>query len=259
MASLTALAGAVVKQRRTLDETDHRPWPLPERPWFMGQTWCDLLFMHWPVDPEVLARVVPPQLPLDLRDGSAWLGVTPFEVMGFRFHGTPPAPFVATFPELNVRTYVTVGGKPGIFFHSLDAGSSLAVAGARRSYRLPYFRATASLERQDGTIRYESERVKGPEAVFAVEYRGKGPEADAEEGSLARWLAERYCLYSLDERRRVMRADIHHPPWPLERAAAAIERNTMARPLGIELEGEPVLHYSARQDTVIWRLREAGE
>jgi uncharacterized protein len=254
---LTALASAVVKQRRTLQEIDHRPWPLPHRPWFMGQTWCDLLFMHWRVDPAVLERVVPPQLPLDVRDGSAWIGVTPFTVMGFRLHGTPPVPFVATFPELNVRTYVTVDGKPGIFFHSLDAGSSLAVAAARRSYRLPYFRARAELERQDGTIRYESRRVNGPDADFAAEYRGKGPDPDAEDGSLARWLAERYCLYSIDEQQRIMRADIHHPPWPLERATGTIERNTMARPLGIELEGEPLLHYSARQDTVIWRLREA--
>ncbi len=257
MASLTALAQAVVKQRRTLDETAHRPWPLPSNPWFMGQTWCNLLFAHWRVEPAALERVVPPQLPLDLRDGSAWIGVTPFTVLGFRLHGTPPIPFVATFPELNVRTYVTVNGKPGIFFHSLDAGSSFAVAAARRSYRLPYFRARASLEHHDATVRYESRRVNGPEAEFAAEYRGKGPDPDAEEGSLARWLAERYCLYTLDERGRVLRADIHHPPWPLERASATMERNTMTRPLGIELEGEPLLHYSARQDTVIWRLREA--
>ena len=257
MASLTALAEAVVKQRRTLDETGHRPWPLPSGPWFMGQTWCNLLFAHWRVEPAALERVIPPQLPLDLRDGSAWIGVTPFTVLGFRLHGTPPVPFVATFPELNVRTYVTVNGKPGIFFHSLDAGSWFAVAGARRTYRLPYFRARASLDHLDGTIRYESRRLNGPDAEFVAEYRGKGSDPDADEGSLARWLAERYCLYTLDDDGRILRADIHHPPWPLERATATIERNTMTRPLGIELEGEPLLHYGGRQDTVIWRLREA--
>jgi uncharacterized protein len=79
----------------------------------MGQSWLDLLFAHWQVEPEVLQRVMPPQLPLDLRDGSAWIAVTRFRVEGFHLRGTTAA-FVSRFPEVNVRTYVTVAGKPGI-------------------------------------------------------------------------------------------------------------------------------------------------
>ena len=115
----------------------HRPWPMPGRSWVMAQTWTDLLFAHWSVAPATLERAVPTQLPLDTFDGRAWIGITPFAVRNTRLRPTLPVPFVSAFPELNVRTYVTVGGKPGIFFFSLDADSMLAVAAARRAYRLP--------------------------------------------------------------------------------------------------------------------------
>ena len=241
-------------QRRTLAEREHRPWPLPDRPWLQAQTWINLLFAHWPVPAEALQRVMPPQLSPDVREGSGWIGVTPFRVEGFRVHGTPPVPYLSGFCELNVRTYVTVNGKPGIYFFSLDAARLAAVVAARRSYRLPYFHARMSVEIAGGEVHYRSRRISrdGPPASFAGRYRATDPPLDYPDGSLDRWLTERYCLYVVDRRGRILRGDIHHPPWPLQPAAAEIELNTMAAPLGIELEGEPLLHFSARQDTVIW-------
>jgi uncharacterized protein YqjF (DUF2071 family) len=236
--------------------SDHRPWPLPKCPWLMGQTWRQLLFAHWKVDPELLRRVVPPQLPLDVRDGSAWLGVTPFLVSGLRLRRSPPLPLASRFPELNVRTYVTLGGKPGIYFLSLDAASSLAVMAARRAYRLPYFRARMSAEVQAGAVDYRSTRASGPEARLSARYT---PAAGEKPGELARWLAERYCLYALDADRNPQRAEIHHRPWPLRPARAEFGFNSMAEPFGISLEGEPLVHYSERQDTVIWPLRPVVE
>jgi uncharacterized protein YqjF (DUF2071 family) len=251
--------GGSLRQGDVLAETGHRPWPLPGRPWFMGQTWLDLLFAHWRLPPAALRQVVPPQLPLDTFDGDAWLGITPFLVAGLRLRGTPPVPRLSRFAEINVRTYVSVDGKPGIYFLSLDAGSWAAVRAARLTYRLPYFRSRISTEEDDGAIRYEAERVSvdGPPASFAATYDTTGGRLPIRDGSLERWLVERYCLYTLDDRRRIQRADIHHPPWPLRPAGAKIERNTMAEPFGIELEGEPLLHFSRRQDVVIWPLHKA--
>jgi uncharacterized protein len=245
-----------VRQRLGLRETGHRPWPLPERRWFMGQSWRGLLFAHWRVDPEALRRVVPEQLPLDVREGAAWIGVTPFLVTGLRLRLTPPAPLLSRFEELNVRTYVTVDGRPGIYFLSLDAHSHAAVAAARRVYRLPYFHADADAESDENGHRYRSRRTSadGPPAEFAGSYRPVGPIARARPGSIEHFLAERYCLYTLDERRRVWRGEIHHPPWPLQPAVLELDRNTMAAPLGIELEGEPLCHFSAEQHVVIWRI-----
>lgn len=245
-----------VGQARVLDETGHRPWPLPSRPWLMAQSWNDLLFAHWPVPAERLQSVVPAEVQIDTFDGSAWIGITPFEVSGLRLRGAPPAPAISRFPELNVRTYTTVAGKPGIWFMSLDADSFFAVAAARRTYRLPYFRARMSTKRSEGGIRYCSERSSsdGEPAELTAMYQPIGPVFQPRPGSLEHFLVERYCLYALDERRRICRADIH-PPWPLQPADASLERNTMTAPYRIELPPEPpLLHFADRQDVVIWSL-----
>jgi hypothetical protein len=125
------------RQRAVLAETGHRPWPAPKQPWLMGQTWISLLFAHWRVPTPALEAVVPAQLQIDTYDSSAWIGVTPFLVRGLRLRGTTPLPWLSSFPEINVRTYVTVDAKPGIYFLSLDADSHAAVTAARRAYRLP--------------------------------------------------------------------------------------------------------------------------
>jgi uncharacterized protein YqjF (DUF2071 family) len=244
-------------QRRTLEELGHRPWPLPGGSWLQGQTWNDLLFAHWRVPPERLRRVMPPALPLHLdADGSAWLGVTPFQVSGLRLRGTPPLPWVSHFPELNVRTYVELDGKPGIYFFSLDAGRRAAVVAARRTYRLPYFHARMRAGRVGERIDYQSERIdsSGPAASFRASY---APTDSITGDELARWLAERYCAYTIDGDGRPLRIEIHHPPWPLQPAGGEIEAQGMVDGVGIELEGEPLLHFSARQDTLIWPLRAA--
>jgi uncharacterized protein YqjF (DUF2071 family) len=251
------VAYASALQRRTIEELGHRPWPPPEGTWLQGQTWCDLLFAHWRVPAEQLRRVVPPTLPLHLYDdGSAWLGITPFVVKGLRVRGTPPLPWLSRFPELNVRTYVDVGGKPGIYFFSLDAARRAAVIAARRSYRLPYFQARMRANKVGARVDYESERIdsSGLPARFRGSYAPSGPHTD---DPLARWLAERYCAYTLDERDRPLRIEIHHPPWPLQPADGELDAQAMTDQIGIQLDGEPLLHFSARQDTLIWPLRPA--
>jgi uncharacterized protein YqjF (DUF2071 family) len=243
-----------VSQGRVLRATAHRPWPLPDEPWVMAQTWEDLLFAHWPVPVAALRPHVPEPLPVDTFDGTAWLGVTPFEVSGLRLRGTPPPPRLSRFPELNVRTYTTFDGRPGIWFFSLDAGSAAAVAGARRTYRLPYQHARMTIARRGDAIRYRSVRTSSgaPAAALDAEYAPTGEARPAPVGTLEHWLTERYCLYTLD-RDRLFRADIHHPPWPLQDASAEIARSTVP-PDGLEVSGEPHLMYSARQDVLIWPL-----
>jgi uncharacterized protein YqjF (DUF2071 family) len=254
-----SLVSDAFHQRAVLTDTDHRPWPLPERSWFMGQSWLDLLFTHWRVPEEALRQVVPAQLPIDTYDGDAWLGITPFCVNGLRLRGTAPAPGLSSFPELNVRTYVSVDGKPGIYFLSLDADSAAAVRGARLTYRLPYFHSQIHVEHDEEGIGYDLLRLSddGPPAYFKARYGSEGGELPIRDGSVERWLTERYCLYTLDDRQRILRGEIHHPPWPLRRGWAEIETNTMAMPFGIELEGEPLLHFSPRQDVAIWTIRPA--
>jgi uncharacterized protein YqjF (DUF2071 family) len=247
---------AAARQKRVLEEVEHRPWPLPNdgEGWIMGQTWERLLFAHWRVPEDQLREVVHPKIPIDSFDGSAWIGITPFTVAGLHARGTPPPPVAASFEEINVRTYATIDGKPGIYFLSLDAASRSAVHAARTGYRLPYFRAEMDAEpTKANRTRYGSERESGPPAAFEAEYGPTGEPFNAEPGSFEHWATERYCLYTLAEQ-RVQRGEIHHPPWPLQQATADIVRNTMTAPYDIVLEGEPILHYAERQDVVFWPL-----
>lgn len=222
----------------------------------MAQRWNDLLFMHWDVEPGRLRSLVPQVLPLDLRDGRAWISITPFRLSHWRPRGLPPLAGVSSFLELNVRTYVVVDGKPGVYFFSLDAGNALAVAGARLAYRLPYHRAVMSMHRTtDGTFHYLSRRLNGGDraAELIVRYRPVGVPTPAPAGSLDHFLAERYCLYTVDHRLRVWRTNIHHRPWPLQPAEVAIERNTMGEAAGITLDANP--HHSSyayRLDVSVW-------
>ena len=251
--SLIDAVQAPARQNAVLEHTEHRPWPLPEGSWIMGQTWEDLLFAHWRAPAEQLQALLHDGLELDLYEDEAWIGVVPFRLSGLRARGLLPLPFVSSFLELNTRTYVTAGGKPGIWFFSLDASSELAVEAARFGYKLPYFRADMHAEWRDGSLAFESRRrdSRGAPAAFAARYRPIGDLLDADPRSLAHFLTERYCLYTSDEG-RLRRIEIHHEAWPLQPAEAAVEENTMA-PRGVELvDEEPLLHFSARQDAVFW-------
>jgi uncharacterized protein len=159
-------------------------------------------------------------------------------------------PVLSSFPEVNVRTYVTYEGKPGIWFFSLDADSPWAVEAARRLYHLPYHHARITDGRRGDRIDYRSDRTG---AMLDVSYRPTGASASAEPGSLEYFLTERYCLYTEHEG-RLERAEIHHAPWPLQIAEAELRENTMPP---VALAGEPLFHYSERQDVVIWPLERA--
>src|SRR4051812_35249046 len=153
------------RQADSLAEQDHRPWPVPDGPWVLGQTWERLLFAHWRVPADELRPHVPALLELEEWDGSAWLALSPFRVAGFRARGLPPLPVISRFYELNCRTYVRRGDRPGIWFFSLDASSRFAVATARPVYGLPY--RLARFEVDDGAYSVETEGGAGLTARYA--------------------------------------------------------------------------------------------
>jgi uncharacterized protein YqjF (DUF2071 family) len=236
----------------------HRPWPLPTQRWAMRQTWRELLFAHWPLPPEHVRPYLPAGLILDTYEGQAWVSVVPFRMTDIRFRGAPPLPLLSTLPEINLRTYASAGGKPGVLFFSLDAGSALAVWGARTFFHLPYYTARFQIQREGEVVRYASTRThqKAPAAVFRGSYRPTGPVYSAAPGSLDNWLTARYCLYTTDHQGRLLRGEIHHAPWPLQPAEAEIERETLSRAAGLALPNlPPLLHYAHRLDILAWSVR----
>jgi uncharacterized protein YqjF (DUF2071 family) len=225
----------------------------------MRQSWHDLLFAHWPVEPAALRAAVPAELELDTFDGAAWLGIVPFRMSGVRLRGLPPLPRAAAFPELNVRTYVRRGARPGVWFFSLDAASRGAVRAARTWFGLPYFDAEMAAAERGGWIEYASRRTHrgAPPAELRARYRPVGAVERAAAGSLAEFLTERYRLYAL-RGGRLLAGEIHHPPWPLQPAAAELERETLSAASGIRLPpSAPVLHFARRIDVLLWPPRRA--
>lgn len=239
------------------------PPPGPkESPPIMTQIWHDLLFAHWRIPIDEMRRVVPESLSLDTYDGSAWLGIVPFWISGFRLRGTPRIPGFSTFPEMNVRTYIRMGDRSGVYFFSLDAANRVGVRAARWFLHLSYYDAEMSVENQEGWIVYESRRTHPgePPVEFIGRYRPVGPPAPAAFDTLDYWLLERYRMFPTDRTGQAYVADIRHVPWHIQPAEAEIRMNTMTRPLGIALpDAPPILHYSKRQDVLAWLPEKIGD
>ena len=225
---------------------------MPSGPWLGTQTWTDLLFAHWRVDPTQLRPRIPLPFELDLYDNTAWVGVVPFQMSNVSLRGVPSIPWVSAFPEANVRTYVRVGDKPGVFFFSLDAASALAVRTARLLLNLPYYLATMTTATTEGVVSFSSER-RDQDARLIATYRPVGEAFYAQPGSLEYFLTERYCLYQVSRRMVPYRLEIHHPRWSLQNASAEVTANTLIRAAGVSVDGDAALiHFVKRQDTVAW-------
>jgi uncharacterized protein len=222
-------------------------------PWIMTQRWNDLLFLHYALPPEVLRPLVPDALALDTYQQRAWVSVTPFWISYLRPPGVPPLPWFSHFAEVNVRTYVTCDGKPGVYFFSLDASNLSAIWGARMFYRLPYWHATIKFKGRRGPwIDYASKRQHGPKpAELRCAYGPTSAAFRAHPGSLVHFLTERYCLYAAT-RRRLYRGEIHHLPWELQEATFELQENSMAQPAGISLPAQPEIAYFAREMKVLF-------
>ena len=233
----------------------------------MSQRWCDLLFAHWPAPMAALRPRIPERLAIETFDGTPWIGVVPFRMEAIRPRWLPAVPWLSAFPELNLRTYVTLDDRPGVFFFSLDATNPVAVRLARRLFLLPYYRARMACERQGETIAYSSRRIHpgAPSARFEGRYGPAGDVFRAAPGSLEHFLTERYCLYtsgasvgrpSVD----LYRGEIHHAPWPLQPAEAAIAVDTLGDAVlpNDAAEQAPHLLFARSLDVRVWPLRKVS-
>lgn len=221
----------------------------PETPWLpqpFTMTWRDGAFFHWPVDPDRLRPHVPAPLDLETRDGRAWLSVVPFVLARTGLRGTPPAARL-TFPEVNLRTYVTCGGLSGLYFFSIDLDGPLLATAARYATGVPCFHARQRVARVDDRIAFSSARREGDRpAAFEAVYRPRGAASRADHDSLSGWLVERRRTF-VPRGGRVYVAEISHDPWPLKRADATIEANDLFAAAGLPTPpGDPRVSYCDR-------------
>lgn len=219
--------------------------------WVVSQVLHDVLFAHWPVR----KLAVPAPLELDTRSGTAWLGLVAFRVEDLHLRGLPPTPGLSSFPQINLRTYVTYRGKPGVLFLGLDVPRRALVMAGRRWYRLPYYLARMSASRVGDGVEFFHRRTHlgAPPSAFAARYHPTGPEEAAPPGTLEHFLTERYLMFAADKRGRVTTGRIHHPPWMLQAARAEIEINTAA-----PQPGEPHLRFARRMEIRAGPVRRAS-
>ena len=226
-----------------------RPPGLP----VLHQRWHGLVFLHWAFAPETLQALVPAGLELDCFDGRGWVGVTPFSVTRMRPSFLPPLPVVSRADEINVRVYVHRDGVPGIWFPSLEITSRLAVLGARLAYRLPYFHARMRVDRAGESVSFRSERSGRSRAALDAQWRVGQPRPPAATGSLEFFLIERYVLYSGD-RTTLLRARIHHRPWPLREVTVLRFASTLLEACGLPSPSTPILAHAQGEpfDVEVW-------
>jgi hypothetical protein len=228
----------------------------------MRHRWAELLFLHWVVPPEQIRSLLPPGLDLDLFEGRAYIGLVPFTMTGVRPTWAPPFPPLSDFHETNVRTYVHCEGRdPGVWFFSLDAANAIAVRVARAVWKLPYHYARMSLRREGDAVSYSTERLwPGPlPAQCSVRYAPAGPVVPAAAGTLEQFLVERYLLYAWS-RGRLYRGQVHHAPYPLQRAEVSMLEEDMVQAAGIARPDEaPLAHYAREVRVHVYPLRRQGE
>jgi uncharacterized protein YqjF (DUF2071 family) len=230
----------------------------PDQPVLMHQNWHHLLFLHWEIPRAELQALIPPRLTVDLFEGKAYIALVPFTLTGVRPILTPPLPWISTFHEINVRTYVHLEGRdPGVWFFSLDASSTIAVAAARTAYKLPYFHANIDMEVSDEPmpgIQFRSHRDDSRSADPAHAHAGyrplEGPVRPASPGTIEHFLVERYILYAQDEDRQLYRARVHHQPYPLQRVEVSHLDETLIWAAGVKREQTVQLRHYAREVNV---------
>jgi uncharacterized protein len=235
----------------------------PDQLALMRQDWHHLLFLHWEISPQELQPLIPPELTIDTFDGIAYVGLIPFTMTGVRPVGVPPLPWVSSFHEINVRTYVHRDGRdPGVWFFSLDASSAIAVAAAHAAYKLPYFHSHIEFLASQGAIPeidFTSHRddPRGTQPANAhIRYKAmEGIVAPAAPGTLEHFLIERYILYAADDEHQLYRARVHHQPYPMQRADLLELDETLVWAAGIKRsEAHPLRHYAREVNVKIYPI-----
>lgn len=242
-----------------LTRVKHRTDAVSQLPWIVFQRWETLLFASWPVAPEVMRACVPIELEIDTFDGTAWLTIVPMHMRDLHVRDLPPIPGTSTFPEINLRTYVKVGGRSGVYFFSIECNAPFADLVANLLFDFPYKRATMSYRVDGDSIAIDSARAETgvTNADFVAKYQPVGDAFTPAAGSLEDFLLTRYASFSVANTGAVLRGDLHHDEWTIRRAQADIKTNSLARAAGIQvLDRAPQLYYSQGTDTVVWPLVE---
>jgi uncharacterized protein YqjF (DUF2071 family) len=230
---------------KLLEYTNHRPFPLPTKPWKYYQEWSGTIFLHYKIPQDILEELLPPGLVLDTFNGEAWVSVVAFSVNNMRLKYMPPLPLVSNFHEFNIRTYVIKDGIPGIYFISVQASNLLSAYMARLLVGIKYKKA--KINRKTGEYILSK---PGEGNAYHTKYMSLQNINDKQ--NIDHWLTERYCAYEPIEE-TMYRYNIHHKPWPLKKIKlrkVKVHYDTGNLKLA---DYTPALkHYAPNQKVLLW-------
>ncbi len=213
--------------------------PRPVTRTLFTQGWRDLAFLHWAVDPDLVAPHLPAGTRPDTVDGATHVGLIPFRMRRIGFFGLPGLPYLGSFAETNVRLYsVDEAGRRGVVFASLEADRLLPVLAARWVARLPYVFARMRVTPDGDLRRYTSlRRWPGPRTAHSAITVRVG-EAIADPGPLERHLTSRWGLHEPFLGRTAYWPN-EHPEWSLHRAELVELDESLTAAAGLPMTGAP--------------------
>lgn len=228
----------------------------PNRRVVLRQQWVELAYFHWRYEPEIIQQRLPAGVTVDTFDGAAWVGLIPFEMRNVQLGPTPPLPWLGSFIEINVRTYVVDSlGRRAVWFFSLDVPRSVIVAVARSVFALPYCWANASHERDGNRHRYEMTRrwPRRPGTFAQMGFTVSEAIEDDDVSDLDHFLSARWALVTR-RRKQLLCGQVRHPRWPLQRVTDVAIGQTVIEAAGLPApKGSPHALYSPGVDVeVAW-------
>jgi len=227
-----------------------RPFDYPNKPYAGYQEWHDVIMLHWKADTALIRKMVPQELELDTFNGNAWISIIPFTVRNLHPRGLPKIKALSHFHEINVRTYVTYKGIPGIYFFSLEASKQMPVIAARLTTGLPYVKS--DIWREEGMYSGSSQKYG---FQFYINYKLGDPLINKD--NLDTWLADRFRLY-VKTSGHISAIDIHHHPWPLVKLVNRyIKLNYMVGGITLSKQSPDLLHFSHGVKVATWRKKRA--
>lgn len=246
-----------MKEKSNLHYYDHQRLNHSRKlPWVMKQTWLDTLFIHYPIKKEDLTSLVPPSLPIDTFDGMGWVSIVPYLTTSVRLRGLPSIPGIREFAGFNIRTYIQLDGKPGVFFFKLAASNWINTNMAKLFFKLPYIYLKMDFQRVGGYVHFESNPLGINDGNLKWVYKPSSEQRLAIRGTLEEWLVERYCLYTVNHKGEPLRSDILHQSWLLHDAEVDIQYTPNIVGRGIpRLDTAPFFHYSKKVEVKIWPIR----
>ncbi|MDX2938707.1 YqjF family protein [Streptomyces ipomoeae] len=217
----------------------------------LTQSWLDLAFLHWAVDPGDVAGLLPAGTVPDTLGGVTYVGLVAFRMHKVGWLRLPGVPYLGSFPETNVRLYsVDRHGRRGVVFRSLDASRLLPVVVGRLGFRMPYVWSRMRVEGGEGarsggygsgdTVTYTSRRRwPGPRGAGSRITVRVGERID-EPTELEHFLTARWGMHGAFFGRSMFLPNAH-PRWPLHRAELVECEEQLVVAAGLPAPvGEPV-------------------